>query len=152
MRMAADHANFVACMADGLPIGRPAHTMYDFHDFGLTWKCHKICPCGCTITSKTKINVVWTAKMRPKLWKSRIVCTSYNQMHALLLLGKDLLDRYYFSVIEERKVPGVEWAKALFYWHQQFHFAKYQHMYYFRDTGYYAWAMKIAPITMKQWF
>ena len=34
-------------------------TMSDFHDFGLTWKCQKIFPCGCTITSKTKINIVW---------------------------------------------------------------------------------------------
>ena len=34
-------------------------TMSDFHDFGLTWKCQKIFLCGCTITSKTKINVVW---------------------------------------------------------------------------------------------
>ena len=34
-------------------------TMYDFHDFGLTSKCQKIFPCGCTITSKTKINIVW---------------------------------------------------------------------------------------------
>ena len=34
-------------------------TMCDFHDFGLTWKCQKIFPCGCTITSKAKINVVW---------------------------------------------------------------------------------------------
>ena len=34
-------------------------TMYDFHDFGLTWKCQKIFPCGCKITSKTKINFVW---------------------------------------------------------------------------------------------
>ena len=34
-------------------------TMYDFHDFGLIWKCQKIFLCGCTITSKTKINVVW---------------------------------------------------------------------------------------------
>ena len=25
--------------------------MSDFHDFGLTWKCQKIFPCGCTITS-----------------------------------------------------------------------------------------------------
>ena len=33
-------------------------TMSDFHDFGLTRKCQKIFPSGCTITSKTKINVV----------------------------------------------------------------------------------------------
>ena len=33
-------------------------TLSDFHDFGLTLKCQKIFPCGCTITSKTKINVV----------------------------------------------------------------------------------------------
>ena len=54
-------------------------TMCDFQDFGLTWKCQKIFPCGCT---KTKINVVWNfsytqcicpAKMRPKIWKSHIV-------------------------------------------------------------------------------
>ena len=44
------------------PFGRcvsHTDTMYDFHDFGLTWKCQKIFPYGCTITSKTKINVVW---------------------------------------------------------------------------------------------
>ena len=35
------------------------NTMSDFHDFGLTWKCQKIIPCGCRITSKTKINIVW---------------------------------------------------------------------------------------------
>ena len=35
------------------------NTMSDFHDFGLAWKCQKIFPCGCTITSKTKLNVVW---------------------------------------------------------------------------------------------
>ena len=33
--------------------------MSDFHDFGLTWKCQIIFPCGCTITSKGKIHVVW---------------------------------------------------------------------------------------------
>ena len=57
-------------------------TMYDFHDFGLTWKCQKIFPYGCTITSKTKINVdfsLWgkqcicPVKMRPNSWKSHIV-------------------------------------------------------------------------------
>ena len=34
-------------------------TMSDFHDFGLTWKCQKIFPCCCTITSKNIINVFW---------------------------------------------------------------------------------------------
>ena len=39
--------------------------MYDFHDFGLTWKCQKICPCGYMITSKTKINVFWKIFFTP---------------------------------------------------------------------------------------
>ena len=71
MRIAADHPNFVSCMENGHPIGRPARLQSN----------------------------AYAAGKRPTY--------------------------YYFSVIEERKVPGVEWAKALFYWHQQFHFAKY---------------------------
>ena len=90
-------------MGNGLFIDRTS-TMYDFHDFGLPWKCHNIFPCGCTITSKAKINIFSTlrvpfrhppfekisnnvdfslwdkqcicaAKMRPKSWKSHIVQT-----------------------------------------------------------------------------
>ena len=50
-------------------------TMCDFHDFGLTfflhnvflhfWKCHKCVLGGCTITSKTKINVFWNVFFTP---------------------------------------------------------------------------------------
>ena len=75
MRIAADHPNFVSCMENGHPIGRPARLQSNACAAAAAWK-------------------------RPTYY-------------------------YYFSVIEERKVPGVEWAKALFYWHQQFHFAKY---------------------------
>ena len=40
-------------------------TICDFHDFGLTWKCQKMCLGGCTITSKTKINVFWKKFFTP---------------------------------------------------------------------------------------
>ena len=42
-----------------MPISGDHYTMYDYHDFGLTWKCQKVFPCGCTITLKSKINVIW---------------------------------------------------------------------------------------------
>ena len=40
-------------------------TICDLHDFGLTWKCQKMCLGGCTITLKTKINVFWNFFFTP---------------------------------------------------------------------------------------
>ena len=51
-------------------------TMSDFHDFGLTWKCQKIFPCGCTITSKTKINIVWNFFYTPGTLCSKKIQTT----------------------------------------------------------------------------
>ena len=54
-------------------------TMCDFHDFGLTWKCQKIFPCGCTITSKTKINVVWNFFYTPGTLRAPSVRKNFKQ-------------------------------------------------------------------------
>ena len=52
-------------------------TMCDFHDFGLTFFCfctfenEKCVLSGCTITSKTKINVFWNFFFTPSLLRGR---------------------------------------------------------------------------------
>ena len=166
MRIAADHTNFVACMQMAFPIGRqPAQLLSNACADAVGKDLLKSVFSEIRVRTLLVQVLVSRPKNRPLIDRpdrsanqSSIVFggeTTWTLMSWLWSQKKLTLGSayYYFSVIEERrKVPGVEWAKTLFYWHQQFHFAKYQHMYYFRDTGYYAWAMKIAPITMKQWF
>ena len=65
-------------------------TMSDFHDFGLTWKCQKIFPCGCTITSKTKIDVVWNFFYTPGILRAPSFQKMSNNID-FSLLGKQCI-------------------------------------------------------------